>query len=78
MDREIRYIGMLAYTHLLQWLPEDGTSMQKHVEVDVCHKRRITGRIIWMVYCLQDKLSHSKQILQAHDKLCKSCQYTLL
>ena len=32
------YHGMVAYTHLLHWLTEHGTSVPKHVVVDVCHK----------------------------------------
>ena len=42
---------MLPYIPLLQWLPEDGTSVPKHVEVDTRHKRCLikciyTGRYI--------------------------------
>jgi hypothetical protein len=52
---------MLVYIPLLQWLPEDGTSMSKHVGVDVCHKWCITRRMVgW--YIDYETPSHSKQI----------------
>jgi hypothetical protein len=37
---------------LVWWLPEDGTSVLKHVAVYICYKWCITQYIWWMIYWL--------------------------
>jgi len=46
MRRGRKYIGMLAYIPLLQRIREDGTSVPKHVGVDICYKWCITECIL--------------------------------
>jgi hypothetical protein len=41
---------MLAYIPLLQWHPEDGTSVPKHAGVHIFHKWCTKGCRFWMIY----------------------------